>query len=196
MKKKLLSILLIGFLIIVLAGCENKDNTNQEEKNNSSNNVQEQDENITKIKDFLTTINNKDYNKTINILEVEKINELLKISLPKEDYVKALNHSINNESSEMKYDLESIKKISKEDLLNEISKMAEEEIIKSRKDILNSFDNYDFYIVNAEITYNTEKTNYHDVVFINKNDSKIYGTVIINGLISYYYNAVYNKPNN
>jgi hypothetical protein len=153
--------------------------------------VQRQD--IEGIKDFLNKINTKDFDKAVILLDTEKINELLKINLPNEEFSNALHHALNDEYNEIKYDIESIKKISKEDLLNEISKMDENEILKNRKDIINIFDGYDLYLVKCTSSYYEDKINLHDVLFVNANNKKLCGSAILDGLISYYYGAVYGK---
>ena len=83
--------------------------------------------------------------------------------------------------------------LTKEELLDKISKMNEKEILKNRKDIIDLFDDYDLYIVKCDSFYEDEKISMYDLVFVN--DSKLGGTVFIDGLISYYYGAVYNRPN-
>ena len=195
MKKKLLSILLIGIFVIGLTGCGSettkKDSTKSD--NSSTKNITEQDKNIKNIKEFLKEINNKDFDKAVTLLDKEGINELLKISLPSDEFSKSLNHTLNRKDSEIKYDTESIEKISKEELLDKISKMNEKEILKNRKDIIDLFDDYDLYIVKCDFFNEGEKISMHDLVFVN--DSKLGGTVFIDGLISYYYGAVYNRPN-
>ena len=201
MKRKVVSILLIIIAIICLTGCGDKKEesngqgiNNQEANKTSDNNKdkEKKDVNIDIITSFLTYINNKEYDKVVELIDTDNINELMKVSLPTEEFIKALNRSFNDEKSEIKYDVNSLKKISKEDLLDEISKMDENELLKNRKDIIDLFDGYDLYMVEVEQTYNDEKMNIHDVVFVN--DSKICGTVFINGIFSYYYGAVYNRP--
>ncbi len=201
MKKKVVSILLIILVVICLTGCGDKKEesngqgiNNQEANKTSDNNKdkEKKDVNIGIITSFLTYINNKEYDKIVELIDTDNINELMKTSLPIEEFSKALNRSFNDEKSKIKYDVNSLKKISKEDLLDEISKMDENELLKNRKDIIDLFDGYDLYMVEVEQTYNDEKMNIHDVVFVN--DSKICGTVFINGIFSYYYGAVYNRP--
>ena len=195
MKKKLLSILLIGIFAIGLTGCGSEYSKKDSNKsdNSSTKNITEQDKNIKNIKEFLKEINNKDFDKAVTLLDKEGINELLKISLPSDEFSKSLNHTLNRKDSEIKYDTESIEKISKEELLDKISKMNEKEILKNRKDIIDLFDDYDLYIVKCDFFNEGEKISMHDLVFVN--DSKLGGTVFIDGLISYYYGAVYNRPN-
>ena len=182
MKKKILSILLICLLTISLVGCCSSDNSKQDEK-------------IENIKTFLIKINNKDFDGAVKLLDKNQINETMKIDLPSEEFIKALNRSLNDEQNEMKYDVDSIRKISKEELLNEMSKMDENELLKSRKDLIDLVDGYNLYIVEVEASFDGEKANFHDVIFANTTDSKLSGSVFLNGIISYYYNAVYNKPN-
>ena len=195
MKKKLLSILLIGIFAIGLTGCGNEYSKKDSNKpdNSSTKNITEQDKNIKNIKEFLKEINSKDFDKAVTLLDKEGINELLKISLPSDEFSKSLNHTLNRKDSEIKYDTKSIEKISKEELLDKISKMNEKEILKNRKDIIDLFDDYDLYIVKCDFFNEGEKINMYDLVFVN--DSKLGGTVFIDGLISYYYGAVYNRPN-
>lgn len=211
MKKKILILgiaVMLFTMLVVLTGCGNNDNSlkqnsdnkstegvqKQDSDKNSSKDIQKQDNNITNIKEFLNKINSKDFDEAVSLIDKDKINEIMKINLPSDEFTKSLSHALNDGYSEMKYDTESIKKISKDDLLNEISKMDEKEIIKSRTDIIDLFDGYDLYMVEGKSSYENEKMNFHDVVFVTADDPKISGTVILNGLISYYYNAVYNKP--
>ena len=186
MKRKLLSILLIGVLVIGLTGCGNNTakNDSKESNNNSKENVQVRDNNIENIKEFLSAINGKDFDKASTLLDKEKIKESLKIDLPNEEFSKSLNHALNDESNTINYDINSIKKISKADLLNEISKMDENEIIKNRKDIIDLFDGYDLYIVDCASINKEDKIDLHDVLFINTDNSKLTGSAIIDGLMS------------
>lgn len=197
MKRKLLSILLVGVIVIGITGCGSNTNKNDsnESNNNLKENVQVQDNNIENIKEFLKAINNKEFDKAAALLDKENINKLLKIELPNEKFSKSLNHAFNDETNTINYDINSIKKISKEELLNEISKMNENEIIKNRKDIIDLFEGYDLYIVECTQIYKEETINLHDVLFINTSNSKITGSAIIDGVIGYYYSAVYLKPN-
>lgn len=197
MKRKILILgiaVMLLTMLVVLTGCGNNNNLKQDSNNKSTEDVQKQDKNITNIKEFLNKINSKNFDEAVSLIDKDKINEIMKINLPSDEFTKSLNHALNDGYSEMKYDTESIKKISKDDLLNEISKMDEKEIIKSRTDIIDLFDGYDLYIVEGKSSYKNEKMNFHDVIFATADDSKISGSVILNGLISYYYNAVYNKP--
>lgn len=182
MKKKLLNILLIGILIFGLSACGK-----ESEKSNAT-----KDKNTELIKDFLNNINKKNFDNAILFLDTENISELLKIDMPSEEFSNALKHSLNNEYNEIKYDIESIKQISKEDLLNEISKMDEKEILKNRSDIINQFDGYNLYLVKCTSSYLDEKINIHDVIFVN-NNLKLEGSVFLDGIFGYYYGAVYNK---
>ena len=194
--KKIFSILLIGVIAFGLTGCGNNTakNDSKDTNSNSKENVQTLDNNKN-IKKFLNAINSKDFDKASNLLDKERINELLKMDLPNEDFSKSLDYAFNDESNTINYDIDSIKKISKDELLNEISKMDENEIIKNRKDIIDLFDDYDLYIVDCTLIYNEDKINLHDVLFINNDSSKLTGSAIIDGLIKYYYSAVYNRPN-
>ncbi len=199
MKNKILNVLLILLAVMCLTGCgEKKEESNRQERNNQETNKisdieeKKKDDNIDNISSFLTYINNKEYDKAVELIDADKINELMKINLPTEEFSKALNRSFNSENSVIQYDVKSLRNVSKEDLLDEMSKMDENELLKNRKDLIDLFDGYDLYMVEVEQTYNDEKMNIHDVVFVN--DSTICGTIFINGLFSYYYGAVYNRP--
>lgn len=199
MKNKILNVLLILLAVMCLTGCgEKKEESNRQERNNQETNKisdieeKKKDDNIDNISSFLTYINNKEYDKAVELIDADKINELMKINLPTEEFSKALNRSFNSENSVIQYDVKSLRNVSKEDLLDEMSKMDENELLKNRKDLIDLFDGYDLYMVEVEQTYNDEKINIHDVVFVN--DSTICGTIFINGLFSYYYGAVYNRP--
>lgn len=195
MKKKFLSILLIGILIIGITGCET---IKKEDSNNTKNNTQTEEKkdnsNEKLLKEFLNNINSKNYESATNVIDKDKMNEIFKMNLPDEEFAKALNHSLNDGYNSIKYDVESLKLITKGEVESIFSSMDDETIKNNQQRIIELFDGYDLYVVDYELGYKDEKTNLKDILFLTSDNSSFGGSIVVDGLFSYYYNAVYNKP--
>ena len=146
-------------------------------------NEKKPDKNIEKIQVFLTKINNQKFEEAIELLDIETINKYKKIELPKNEYINALDNRVNRNF--IKYNTNKIQKKKDKNTLYGI-------ILKK---ILKKDDmNYEIYIVEGEIpdynirTKTLQRKKVSDVVYINPENYKIYGSYILNNMFeSYYY---------
>lgn len=146
-------------------------------------NEKEPDKNIEKIQVFLTKINNQKFEEAIELLDIETINKYKKIELPKNEYINALDNRVNRNF--IKYN---INKIQKKKDKNTLYGIILKKILK--KDDMN----YEIYIVEGKIpdynirTKTLQRKKVSDVVYINPENYKIYGSYILNNMFeSYYY---------
>ncbi len=169
--KKLLN---LTFILMLLTGIKTPIIINVEEK--------KPDKNIEKIQVFLNDINNQKFEEAIELIDIATINKYKKIKLSKKDYINSLDNDVSRKF--IKYKINTIKKKENKSTLYGI-------ILKR---ILKKDDiNYEIYTVEGEIpdynikTQKLQQKKVRDIVYINPENSKIYGTYILNNMFKSYY---------
>lgn len=199
MKNKILFIGIFAILIVailVLTGCDNKENVNESINDNNTqaetNTVRESKDTNSKetiLESFAKYINNKDYNNAIKLIDTDVVQNVLKINLTQEELSKAYEKQIG--TYEIVYDVNSITFI-------ENSKIAETlqnyKIVEKPESVTGLFDDYDFYIIKYTMSENGKSTEMYDAMIIKQDGKSFAGTVVTNGILNYYYNAIYNRP--
>lgn len=195
MKQKLLCVLLLSIFIVGLTGCGNNKNRVQSTENNKAQ-IEAKRENSTEklLKDFLNNMNNKNFELATSSIDKEKIDEIFKMDLPDEEFAKALDRSLNDGYNSIKYEVNSLKLVKKDEINDIFSSMDNETKENNQQKMIDLFDGYNLYVVDYEMSYKEEKTNLKDILFIKEDNSSFGGSIVVDGLFSYYYNAVYNKP--
>lgn len=195
MKNKILSIILIMIIIVGLTGCNNDKDKVDDTKNTKEQIEEKKDSSSEKsLKEFLNNINNKNFDSATNLIDKEKMNEIFKMNLPNEEFSKALEHALNDGYNSIKYDVNSLKIVKKDEVNDIISSTDDETKKNNQQKIIDLFDGYDLYVVDYQMSYKEETTNLKDILFIKDDNSSFGGSILVDGLFSYYYNAVYNKP--
>lgn len=197
MKKKILAIGIIAMLftmLIVLTGCGKTENENINDNNSQIETSIQMENKDTDSKETILTsfakyINNKDYDNAIKLIDTDVVQNILKINLTQEELSKAYEKQIG--TYEIVYDVNSITFI-------ENSKIDETlqnyKIVKNPESVTGLFDDYDFYIIKYTMSENGKSTEMYDAMIIKQDGKSFAGTVVTNGILNYYYNAIYNKP--
>lgn len=197
MKRKILVLGIVAILIVtilVLTGCNNKENVNEKINDNNSQietstQKENKDSKETILESFAKYINNKDYNNAIKLIDTDVVQNVLKINLTQEELSKAYEKQIG--TYEIVYDVNSITFIENSKIAETLQKYK---IVEKPESVTGLFDDYDFYIIKYTMSENGKSTEMYDAMIIKQDGKSFAGTVVTNGILNYYYNAIYNRP--
>lgn len=197
MKKKLLSILLIGILVIGLTGCGNKSeqknvSTNEKTSDTKIEKVQE-DEGIELVKKYTEFISNGDVDSAVSLLDLDL---LLESSNLKDKW------TVNEVKESLKYFKEGNYKFSN---IYKATSNEKETILKdiageySYQAYMDKYSEYDFYVSDYSFgSDNSQKNTKKDIFYVNNKNGKlnIVNSLATESIITMYYIRVYSNPNN
>lgn len=175
MNKKIFNLIVMILLCVVMAigmtGCGKK-----KLEGNEGTNIE--NEKVKSIKDFAQYMNNKEFTKVVNLIDIDEYSKATKIELDKEQLENILE-GINIEF----YEIINIRKATEED----IRAIAEE--YETYESFVETYKNYEQYAVDYKLSIDGSTAEAKDIFFI-KEENGTYSLVtskVWQGLISYNY---------